>query len=110
MDWDGDLAQLAVVSPGNEQDVEAFLQMLSFFRFNGQGRNSRQCSDVAESLFGQPDCSGARVPILGVEIPHAPCCFTGTNGRASKSFVVCNSCCLQFLRNAELSSARDLHE
>jgi hypothetical protein len=74
-------------------------------RFNDQGRTSRQCSEVAESLFGQPDGSGARVPILGVEIPDLPCCFTGTKRPGLQIF-----CCLQFLRNAELSSARDLHE
>jgi hypothetical protein len=33
MDWNRDLAQLAVISAGDEQYVEAFLQMPSFFRF-----------------------------------------------------------------------------
>jgi hypothetical protein len=76
MDWDGDLAQLAVVSPGHEKYVEAFLQMPSFLALcSDQGRNSRQSSEISESLFGQPDCSGSRVPIVGMEISNVPYCI-----------------------------------
>ena len=45
------------------------LQMPSFFHYEsrlGQGRNSRQSSEVAESLFGRPDLFGP-APILGME-------------------------------------------
>ena len=81
MDRNGDLAQLPVVAAGHEKYVEALLQLPSFFTLcNDQGRNSRQSSEVAESLFGQPDCFGLRFPILGMEISNVP--FSLTNRTA----------------------------
>ena len=40
-----------------------------------------------------------------MEFSNVPCCFNGINGRNLQYFP-----CLQFIMNAELSSARDLCE
>jgi hypothetical protein len=69
--------------------------------FNDQGRNSRQSSDVAEGLFGQPDILGLRVPILGMEISNVPSTY-----RKSMAQALIPLLALQFLPDAELSSAK----
>jgi hypothetical protein len=57
MDRNGDFAQLPVIPPSHKKYVEAFSQMPSFSNLkcssalSDQGRNSRQSSEVAESLF-----------------------------------------------------------
>src|SRR5580692_7882647 len=57
MHRDGDLAQLAVVSPGNEQDVEAFLQMLSFFRLNASSALMIRAGTPGNVLSFEKACS-----------------------------------------------------
>src|ERR1700722_18287530 len=104
MDWDGDLAQLAVVSPGNEQDVEAFLQMLSFFRFMIRAGTPGNVLRFEKACSDNLTVPGHVSPSWEWRFLTRPAALQ--NQRPSLQVF----CCLQFLRNAELSSARDLHE
>jgi hypothetical protein len=59
-----------------------------------QGRNSRQSSEVAESLFGRLTFR-ATLPILGMEILNVPLTYRN-QGRSPKP-LVCNSYQMQTL-------------
>jgi hypothetical protein len=67
VDGNGDLAQLTIVPTSHKKDVKALLQVPSLLPLlKGQGRNSKQSSEVAESLFGHLTFR-TTLPILGME-------------------------------------------
>jgi hypothetical protein len=61
-----------------------------------QGRNSRQSSEVAESLFGPPDCSPGYAPILGMVILNVPAFLPELRTKA-ENLAVCNEYGMQNL-------------
>jgi len=92
MDWNGDLAQLAVVSPGHEKYVEAFLQMPSFFRFvmiragtpGNVLRLQKACSD---NLI----VPGPVFPSWEWSFLTCPAALTESTAETSNTSLVCNS-------------------